>query len=213
MSSPQMVVEYTRVSDDAAILCRRRDFPRAVNVLQRRAPDRRRWRQAFRTVAVSADKALEGNRRQWMEGALREVVTAMGDRRLAQELTLDVAACDAVLDLGDVLPAWSARDLWRFADSVVLPMEYLAQVTTLPRAIDARIDTARVVLDCRRTADAHRRIALELSTGLSPDALLDGPAAHLGAAERARATQVRAQEDAARRWRALSQQLLEGTPR
>ncbi len=213
MSSPQMVADYTRVSDDAAILCRRRDFPRAVNVLQRRSPDRRRWRQAFRTVAVTADRALDGNRRQWIEGALREVVTAVGDRRLAHELCIDAVALDASLHLGDVLPAWSARDLWRFADAVVLPMEYLAQVTTLPRSIDARIDTARVVLDCRRTADAHRQYAQELSAGLSPGLLLDEASAVLGSVEAARAQQVRAQEDAARRWRTLSQHLLEGPRR
>jgi len=208
-----MVADYTRVSDDAAILCRRRDFPRAVNVLQRRSPDRRRWRQAFRTVAVTADRALEGNRRQWLESALREVVTGMDDRRLAHELCIDAAACDAVLDLGDVLPAWSARDLWRFADAVVLPMEYLAQVTALPRSIDARIDTARVVLDCRRTADAHRRVALELSAGIAPGVLLEDAAPSLDRALAARAGQVRAQEDAARRWRDLSQRLLEATHR
>ena len=64
MTTERLGVDYTRVSDDAAILCKRRDLPRAVNVLQRRESDRQRWRLAFRYVTVTADRTLSGSRRQ-----------------------------------------------------------------------------------------------------------------------------------------------------
>ncbi len=157
MTTSRIVIEYTRVSDDAAILCRRKDFPRAVNVLQRRDPDRRRWRLAFRTVAWSGDQGVEGARRNWLEAALKEVVGGVQDRRLRGELAIDAAELGTAWDVGQVLPAYTARDLWRLAEKVDLPMQYLSMVTPLPKSIQAPIQTARVIADCRRTSEAHRR--------------------------------------------------------
>ena len=209
MSTQQLVVaDYTRISDDAAILCRRRDFPRAVNVLQRRAPDRRRWRQAFRSLAVAGDRGLEGTRRRWFEGAIQELVLGVPDGGLRTELALDAAEYDTTWDLAEALPCWSARDLWNLAESVQLPMSYLAQVTTLPRSIRETIHTARVVVDCRRTAEAHRSLALELSQNLSPTAMIDEVRGHADAATLSTLGEVRSQQDAARRWRELAHRLL-----
>lgn len=207
MTTLAPVADYTRVSDDAAILCRRKDFPRAINVLQRRDPDRRRWRMAFRTVAVTADRALDGARRNWFEGAIREVVTGLEDKRLRSELVIDAATCDASLVFPDVLPSWNGRELWRLAESVHLPMEYLVRVTKLPRSLSEQIHTARVVVDCRRTADAHRAAALELDAALPPDAFLAEAKGQASVATCATLAAVRAQQDAARRWRELALRL------
>ncbi len=207
MTNDRLVLDYTRVSDDASILCRRRDFPRAINVLQRRDADRRRWRQAFHTVVTTGDRALDGGRRSWFEGALREVVGFIPDRRLRGELVLDARAADTSLDLGAVLPAWTARQLWRLADSAHLPMEYIASVTPLPPAIDTPIDTARVILDCRRTAAAHRALAGELGATLPPLAAVREATGELDDGGVLTLAEVRAQQDAARRWRELAERL------
>lgn len=204
MPTESAALDYTRVTDDAAILCRRKDFPRAANVLQRRRPDHRRWRQAFRHVAVTADRGLDGARRSWMEAALREVVGAVPDRWLRGELVVDARALHATLDLGPVLPTWTARDLWRFADDEGIPMEYVARVTPLPHAIGGTIDTAQVILDFRQTASAHRDHAVELARAL-PVVVI--PTALDGAA-RSALVEVQSHQDATRRWRSLAQRLL-----
>jgi hypothetical protein len=208
MTAQQQVVDYTRISDDAAILCRRRDFPRAVNVLQRRDPDRRRWRQAFRSLAVAGDRGLEGSRRRWFEGAIQELVLGVPDTTLRRELALDAVEYDTTWDFAEALPCWSARDLWNLAESVQLPMSYLAQVTTLPRSIRETIHTARVVVDCRRTAEAHRALALELSQSLSPTAMIEEARGSADARTLEALAGVRSQQDAARRWRELGHRLL-----
>lgn len=211
MTPQNPVVDYTRISDDAAILCRRRDFPRAVNILQRRDPDRRRWRQAFRSLAVAGDRGLEGTRRRWFEGAIQELVLGVTDGGLRRELALDAVEYDTSWDFAEALPCWSARDLWNLAESVQLPMSYLAQVTTLPRSIRETIHTARVVVDCRRTAEAHRTLALELSQSLSPTAMIDEVRGSADAVTLTTLGNVRSQQDAARRWRELAHRLLAPT--
>jgi hypothetical protein len=207
MSLDRNDLDFTRITDDAAILCRRRDFPRAVNVLQRRAPDRRRWRHAFRQVVSSGDHVLDGARRQWFEAALRELVVNVSDRRLAGELVIDAAAGACRVDLGPVLPIWTARDLWSHADQVDLPMAYVAQVTELPRSIRAPIDTARVIHDCRRTADAHRVCANEIGAALHPNAVIDEARGEADVRALAALQELRAHQDAARRWRDLAHRL------
>lgn len=201
------MLDYTRVSDDALILCRRKDFPRAVNVLQRRKPDRRRWRVAFRQVAYAGTQSLDGPRHHWLEGALREVVGGLNDRRLRGELAVDAAELGARFNLGTVLPEWTARDLWRHAEAVDLPMEYIAMVTELPRVISATIDTPRVIAACRRTADAHRALALEHGAGLSPSVIVEEARGALGLVEAKKLAEMRAQQEAARRWRELGHRL------
>lgn len=207
MATIAPVSDYTRVSDDAAILCRRRDFPRAINILQRRDPDRRRWRMAFRTVAVTGDRALDGARRRWFEAAIHEVVTGLDDKRLRSELVLDAASCDASLAFPEILPSWNGRELWRLADSVQLPMQYIVKVTRLPQSLAEKINTARVVIDCRRTSDAHRAVALELDATLPPDAFLSEARGAAGESLLATLSSIRAQQDAARRWRELAHRL------
>ncbi len=211
MTTDRPVPDYTRVSDDASILCRRRDFPRAVNVLQRRDPDRRRWRLAFHTVMTTGGQMLDGGRRAWFEGALREVVGYVPDARLRGELVLDARASESSLDLGGILPTWTARQLWRMADDTDLPMEYIVSVTTLPPSINAPIDTARVILDCRRTAVAHRALAGELNATLSPLAAVFEASGRLDDSARRTLAEVRAQADAAKRWRTLAERLLQNT--
>ena len=207
MTTARIVPEYTRVSDDAAILCRRKDFPRAVNVLQRRDPDRRRWRLAFRTVAWSGEQAVEGARRNWLEGALREVVQGVGDRRLRGELAIDSAELDTTWDVGSVLPTYTARDLWGLADRVDLPMQYLAMVTKLPTSITAPIHTARVIADCRRTSEAHRTVAIQLASELPSTAMIEEVRGTLDARVAEKLNEMRGQQEAARRWRELAHQL------
>ncbi len=208
MREDRLDLDYTRITDDAGILCRRRDFPRAVNVLQRRAPDPRRWRSAFRKVAASGDQVLEGARRQWFEAAMRELVAHLPDRRLAGELAIDAAGVGAQFDLGPVLPLWTARDLWHHAERLELPMDWVAQVTPLPRTIRAPIQTARVVHDCRRTAEAHRLRAHELAAQIPAAAIIEEARGDADAATRAALDDLRAHQDSARRWRELAHRLL-----
>src|SRR5688572_21800943 len=85
-------LDYTRVTEDTLVLCRRTDFPRALNVLARREPDHRRWRAALRGVAGAAGRALWGARRHWVGGALREVLSVVDLPWLKRELVLDVHA-------------------------------------------------------------------------------------------------------------------------
>ncbi|MDP3273801.1 MAG: hypothetical protein Q8Q09_01305 [Deltaproteobacteria bacterium] len=202
-TSPSLpLTEYTRVSDDAAILVKRQDYPRALNVLQRRSPDERRWRWAFRRVSHST-KALAGQRQDWMSAGLSELVSGMNDRGLKQELALDFRSLTDRSLSGVALPDFTARELWRIADHFGLPMEYLTHITALPSTIDAPIDTARVVIDCRSTAEAHREEARRLVAELPPTEALP----MLGQLARVAAD---AQRDAAARWRALAQRLLLG---
>lgn len=208
MADDRLDLDYTRITDDASILCRRRDFPRAVNVLQRRAPDARRWRSAFRRVAASGDQSLDGARRQWFEAALRELVAHVSDRRLAGELAIDVAGAHAHLDLGPVLPLWTARDLWHHAEQLELPMAWVAQVTELPRTIRAPIHTARVVFDCRRTAEAHRARAHEIAQQIPATAIIEETRSGVDIGTGEALASLRAHQDAARRWRELAHRLL-----
>jgi hypothetical protein len=208
MTTSRLVLDYTRVSDDTAILCRRKDFPRAVNVLQRRMPDRRRWRLAFRQVAWAGDHGVEGARRAWLDAALREVVYGVADKRLRSELAIDAAELGTRWNFNAVLPTWSARDLWRLAEDVDLPMQYIAMVTDLPRAISAPIDTARVIADCRKTSEAHRRLALAASAELPASAVIEEVRGTLDATLAARLQELRGQQEAARRWRELAHRLL-----
>jgi hypothetical protein len=210
MTTSRIVLDYTRVSDDAAILCRRKDFPRAVNVLQRRSPDRRRWRLAFRQVVYTGDRAVEGARRSWLEAAVREVVHGVGDRRLKGELVLDAAELNTRWTIDGVLPAWSARDLWNLAESVDLPMEYVSMVTELPKNIAAPIATARVVLDCRRTSEAHRELAMKIGAEVPVTAVIDEVRGCLDERVAARLTEMRSHQEAARRWRELAHRLFGG---
>lgn len=207
MTTQRNVLEYTRVSDDAAILCRRKDFPRAMNVLQRREPDRRRWRLAFRTVAWSGERAVDGARRNWLEGALREVVGGVKDRRLRGELAIDAAELGTTWDVGSVLPAYTARDLWNLAEVVDLPMQYIAMVTPLPKAIAAPIHTARVIADCRRTSEAHREIAQRLALEVPSTAVIEEVRGTLDSRVAQRLAEMRGQQEAARRWRELAHRL------
>ncbi|MFO0605944.1 MAG: hypothetical protein U0324_22355 [Polyangiales bacterium] len=209
MTTSRIVLDYTRVSDDTAILCRRKDFPRAMNVLQRRAPDRRRWRLAFRQVAWAGDHGVEGAKRAWLDAALREVVHGVGDRRLRSELAIDAAELGTRWDLNAVLPSWSARDLWRLAEDVDLPMQYVTMVTDLPRAISAPIDTARVIADCRRTSEAHRQLALAAGADLPATAVIEEVRGALDPNLHAKLAEVRGQQEASRRWRELAHRLLQ----
>jgi hypothetical protein len=200
--------DYTRVSDEAAILCRRRDFPRAVNVLQRRAAERRRWRHAFRLVTVLGDRALDGSRRVWMEGALRDVVAQVRDLRLQRELVVEARAAQVRFDLGAPLPAWTARTLWHLADTLEIPMQYITRVTALPPTLQAPVDTAQVVVDFRRTAEAHRALAAQLGATLPPWALFQEAKGALDPALQQRLNTVRVQHEASRRWRDFAGRLL-----
>jgi hypothetical protein len=195
------LVDYTRISDDAAILLKRQDFPRALNVLQRRAPDPRRWRWAFRRVSQHAEHSLDGARQRWMRSGLEELVTAIDEEPLKRELAVDFRIATGVDPVGDILPKLTARELWRIADGFGLPMEYLSHVTALPRHIDEPIDTARVIVDCRATAQSHRDEARRLVDGIAPTDAVP-------LADQLSRVAADAQRDAAARWRALAQRLL-----
>lgn len=195
-------LDYTRVSDDAAILCKRQDFPRAFNVLQRRRPDHRRWRFAFQRVAGSSSRALVGPRRGWVVSAIGELLHGVSDTWLRRELALDLRACaDQDFQAPGVLPAWTARDLWRLSDEEHVPMAYVTQITDLPRLISQEIDTARVILDARRTAVSHRDTSLELASSLQGDAASCDSDALLLA-------QIEGHKVASDRWRALARRLM-----
>jgi len=208
MTTSRIVLDYTRVSDDTAILCRRKDFPRAMNVLQRREPDRRRWRLAFRQVAWAGDHGVDGAKRSWLDAALREVIHGVGDRRLRGELAIDAAEMGTRWDFNAVLPAWSARDLWKVAEQVDLPMQYLAMVTDLPKAIHAPIDTARVIADCRRTSEAHRQLAVTAGAEVPASAVIEEVRGTLSERVAAKLNEMRGQQEASRRWRELAHRLL-----
>ena len=144
----------------------------------------------------------------WAALAIVGLEMMLSDGGLRTELALDAVEYDTSWDFAEALPCWSARDLWNLAESVQLPMSYLAQVTTLPRSIRETIHTARVVVDCRRTAEAHRSLALELSQNLSPTAMIDEVRGHADASTLSTLGEVRSQQDAARRWRELAHRLL-----
>lgn len=203
-------IEYTRVNEDASILCRRQDFPRALNILQRRAPDHRRWRAAFRGVAKNAVFALDGSRKQWMVEAVSDLVTQTHMHPwLRAELAVDLHGSGG-FELPGVLPEWTARDVWSLADREGLPMQYIKQVTSLPSSIDDRVDTAQLVVDFREVALAHQRTARALHDSLSlrgqtEDAVpMDDMLVRL---------QIEGQRDASERWRGLSRRLLLVQPR
>ncbi|MEI8256482.1 MAG: hypothetical protein WCJ30_12480, partial [Deltaproteobacteria bacterium] len=113
-------------------------------------------------------------------------------------------------ELPEALPEWSARDLWSLAEREGLPMQYVTQVTALPRAIDDRVDTAQLVKDFRCTALAHRRQALELHAMLDPCAQTQEAIPFDDMLLR---LQIEAQRDASERWRGLSRRLLLVQPR
>jgi hypothetical protein len=138
-----------------------------------------------------------------MRSGLEELLSAVDETSLKRELALDFRYCTGVDPSLDVLPRFSARELWRMADGLGLPMEYLSHVTALPRSIDEPIDTARVILDCRTTADAHRAEARRLVDGIAPSEAVP-------LADQLARVAADAQRDAAARWRALAQRLLAG---
>jgi len=202
--------EYTRVNEDASILCKRQDFPRALNILQRRMPDHRRWRAAFRGVARNAVHALDGARRQWMVEAVTDLVTQTTMHPwLRAELAVDLHGSSG-FEIPGVLPEWTARDVWALAEREGLPMQYVTQVTSLPRAIDDRVDTAQLVVDFRETALAHRRAARELHDSLTPRSQTEDAIPFDDMLVR---LQIEGQRDASERWRGLSRRLLLVQPR
>jgi hypothetical protein len=198
------MADYTRISDDAAILLRRQDFPRALNVLQRRAPDPRRWRWAFRKVSQCSSFQLDGAKQQWMRSGLDELVTGIGDDPLKRELALDYRIATGRNASGHILPFYTARELWRLAEGFGLPMEYLTHVTELPKHIDDSVDTARVIIDCRDTANAHREEAKRLVQGIAPSDCVP-------LADQLARVAADAQRDASARWQALAQRLIGGS--
>ncbi len=200
---PVVLGDYTRVSDDANILVQRMDFPRALNILQRRAPDHRRWRWAFRRITSGVNVRLDQSRKRWMQGGLDELVSLVDDRWLQRELAIDYRTGLGVDTELCALPRYSARDLWRIAEQYGLPMEYLSHVTTLPKFIDAPIDTSRVVIDCRRTAEAHRDQARQMLAGIAPSESVP-------LVDQLQRVAADAQRDAEARWRALGQRLVHG---
>jgi hypothetical protein len=207
VNAPTPGLEYTRISEDAAILCRRHDFPRAMNVLQRRLPDHRRWRHALRGIAHHSVNALDGARLTWMSGAIRDLLFGSVDSPwLRNEIAVDLHAVAGGFAADGILPEWTARSLWRTADDAGIPMAYIAQVTPLPRAIDDALDTAQVVTDFRRTALAHRQCALELAQTVPTRVMTDA----LPCDEMLVQLQIESQRDAAARWRALAQSVLLG---
>lgn len=210
MTTTTPASDYTRVNEDAAILCKRQELPRAMNVLQRRQADHRRWRNAFRGVTRTAVASLDGARRTWMIDAVRDLVTQTAMHPwLRAELAVDLHGSSG-FELPEVLPEWTARDLWSLADRESLPMQYVSQVTALPPAIDDRVDTAQLVKDFRNTALAHRSQARELHRLLTPCAQTQDAIAFDELLVR---LQIEAQTDASERWRGLSRRLLLVQPR
>ena len=197
------LADYTRISDDAAILLRRQDFPRALNVLQRRVPDARRWRWAFRKVSQHSTQHLDGAKQSWIRAGLNELVTGVGEDALKRELALDYRVMTGMDAAGHILPKYTARELWRIAENFGLPMEYLSHVTLLPSHIDAAVDTARVIIDCRDTAHAHREEAKRLVAGIAPSDTVP-------LADQLARVAADAQRDASARWQALAQRLIRG---
>jgi hypothetical protein len=203
-------MDYTRVSEASAILCMREDFPRALNVLQRRMPDHRRWRLAFRGVTRRAVGSLGGARRQWMIDAVRDLVTQDAMHPwLRAELAVDLHG-SGDFEVQGLLPEWTAREVWSLADSEGLPMQYVSQVTALPRRIDDAVDTARLVIDFRQTAMAHRNAAIDLQSTLNTRAQTEDA---LPLDDMLLRLQIDSQRDAAERWRGLSRRLLLVQPR
>ena len=80
-------------------------------------------------------------------------------------------------------------------------------VTALPKAIQAPIHTARVIADCRRTAEAHRTLALKLGADVPTTAVIDEVRGVLSSDVALRLAEMRGQQEAARRWRELAHRL------
>ena len=163
----------SRITDDVGFFCKRGELPAAVNVMQSRSPDFHRWRRAFSTVTRVAWAWLQGRDLLWTESALREVVDALPDQKLAKEIVLDARQYRVGMNFGDPLPGWTPRDLMRFADEHDVDMGVIKRIAPLPRHVDEPLDTAGVVIVSREMSQRHRRRAQALWLEL-PDEEEDG---------------------------------------
>ncbi len=180
----------------------------AVRIVQKRQPDRLRWRSAVSKLTASAGRK-RGRSRMRIEEPVREVVFDLGDAFLRQEVVIDARRYNVDLDRGEVLPAHSMGDLRRFAYLVGADVRRIEEYVSLPEDFLAPIDTAACVLVGRAMANYHRRAAQRVWLDL-PDP--DGPMPML---QHHHYMAKRAAGDAeqARRWQALAARLIEPASR
>jgi hypothetical protein len=159
----------TRVTDEVGFFCKRGELPAAVNMVQQRDPDFHRWRRAFSSVARVSCAWLQGRALLRTESALREVIDALPDPRLAKELILDAREAGIGMDLGDPLPVWTAHGLMRLAGEHGIDLVLLARIAPLPVQGTEPLDTAGVVLAARDMSRRHRQRAQALFLELPED--------------------------------------------
>lgn len=194
-----------RVTDEVNFWRKRGDLKRAVRVVRTRVPERLRWRAALSAVSESA-APLRGRSRAQIEEPVRELVLDLNDFILRREAVLDARRFGVDLDRGEVLPVRTRWDLKRAAFLIGIDHEQLGRYVTLPDDYERRIDVAGVVVVSRALATTHKQRAERLSHRVDTK---DGHA--LAQHERMMLERAGYERDLARKWAALSKNLVEGS--
>jgi hypothetical protein len=193
----------SRVTDAVRYCARRDDRRSAIAYVEKRSPERFRWRHAMADLNGWAGQ-LRGKRREEIEAPVREMVLEVEDEPLKWEVVIDARARGVDLDRGELLTRRSLSDLRLFAWQLGVEIDPLRRHLRLPEDLFAPIDTAAVILVGRQLAHAHRSKARQLWLRI-PDP--DGPGEpmlhHRYMAERAER-----EEKEAERWNRLTRALL-----
>jgi hypothetical protein len=194
-----------RITDEVNFWRKRGDLKNAVRVVRVREPERLRWRAALSSVSESA-APLRGRSRAQIEEPVRELVLDLDDFILRREAVLDARRFGVDLDRGEVLPARTRWDLKRAAFLIGVDHEQLARYVTLPDEYGRRIDVAGVVVVSRALASTHKQRADRLS-----ERVINTGGRPLAQHEHMMLERASYERDLARKWAALSKNLVEGS--
>jgi hypothetical protein len=194
-----------RVTDEVNFWRKRGDLKHAVRVVRMREPERLRWRAALCSVSESA-APLRGRSRAQIEEPVRELVLDLDDFILRREAVLDARRFGVDLDRGEVLPARTRWDLKRAAFLIGVDHELLGRYVTLPDEYERRIDVAGVVVVSRALASTHKQRADRLS-----ERVISTGGRPLATHEHMMLERAGYERDLARKWAALSKNLVEGS--
>jgi hypothetical protein len=194
-----------RVTDEVNFWRKRGDLKHAVRVVRTRVPERLRWRAALSAVSESA-APLRGRARAQIEEPVRELVLDLDDFILRREAVLDARRFGVDLDRGEVLPMRTRWDLKRAAFLIGVDHELVGRYVSLPDEFDRRIDVAGVVVVSRALANTYRQRGDRLSERVAAP---EGRT--LAQHERIMLERASYERDLARKWAALSRNLVEGS--
>lgn len=193
-----------RVTDEVDFWRLQGDLRRCVRAVRSRRPERLRWRAALAGLS-RLTIPLRGLDRLRIVEPVREVVLDLDDRILRREAVLDARQNGVDLDRGEVLPVRTRWDLKRTAYLTGLDHELIGRHVVLPHDFERPIDVAGASLVARAFAASHSARAERLQERVGSDALQGAP--H----EQYLARRIGYDIDMARRWVALSRNLLDGS--